>query len=355
VIPLVRRKSFRDLAGDRAVTLAVLVVGVVVLAGCGGGDAADAAARAETGVEPRSAPPDPDTSAYEKPVAEKIATERQAVLAEPASVEAWGRLGMTFDAHHMIHEAAACYAQAERLAPDDWRWPYLQAIVSLDARPEEVLALLVRAHEHAADSALVNLRIGRELLRLDRAREAEPYFQRAHELDPEDPHALVGLGRVALASGDVARARVHLETAEDMRPRPREVFVLLARVYRELGEHEYAEDMAARATRSTRNTPIRDPIGQEIMAHGMSSFHMAMRGRERMRDGDWEGAIEELRASVATNPDDLEVRLDLVRALYMADRVPEARAEIEEASRLHPDSIDVEAELESLRRRASDE
>jgi tetratricopeptide (TPR) repeat protein len=310
------------------------------------------------GTEPAShapEPPDPDTSAYEKQVAEKIRREREAVLADPGSAEAWGRLGMTFDAHRLTHEAAACYAEAERLDPGDWRWPYLNGVVSLDAPPESVLELFLRAHERAPDSAIVNLRIGRELLRLDRARDAEPYFRRAHQLDDGDPHALIGLARVALRFGEHDAARIHLEKAEDMRPRPREVHVLLAQVYQALGEDELAQRSAERAVRSTRDRPLRDPLEQEIAAHGVSSFQLAQRGREALRERDYGVAVEHLSAAVEANPDDPDVRADLGRALYLAGREDEARRAFEEANRTRPGTVDADRELESLRRRMTDE
>lgn len=302
---------------------------------------------------PPATPPDPDTSQYERPVAEKIRGEREAVLADPGSAEAWGRLGMTFDAHHLVDQAAACYAEAERLEPENWLWPYMRAVVRFDAPPDEVLGPLLRAHEIEPDIAPLNLRIGLQLLRLDRAEHAERYFRRAHELAPDDAAPLLGLARVALRFGEPEDARIHLERARELSPDHRDIQVLLARVYQQLGRPEQAREAAARATRTMNDTGIVDPLGMDVFEQGVSSFHLGVRGHELLRRGEYAEAIEKLQASIDLNPHDVEVRADLGRALLLGGEVDAGRRELERANRLRPGYVDVDGEIEALRAEGS--
>src|SRR5688572_725097 len=57
-----------------------------------------------------------------------ITGARNEVVKNPASGPAWGVLGLNFTAHGLDDQAAECFREAHRLAPDSDRWPYLLAL-----------------------------------------------------------------------------------------------------------------------------------------------------------------------------------------------------------------------------------
>lgn len=95
-------------------------------------------------------PPDIDLNGMPAPVARAIGGAHEAVVRDPRSGPAWGRLGSVLDAHHLFDEAAICYGRALALDPDEFRWAYLLAVVQ-DFRGVEVDEL------HSAFDAAVAL------------------------------------------------------------------------------------------------------------------------------------------------------------------------------------------------------
>ena len=65
--------------------------------------------------------PDPETSAMQPRVIEKISGARRAVTGKPDSAEAWGTFGMVCDAHELLDCADVCYERAADLDTSDFR------------------------------------------------------------------------------------------------------------------------------------------------------------------------------------------------------------------------------------------
>lgn len=77
---------------------------------------------------------------------------------------------------------------------------YLRAVVALaENKPAEALALLESASEGLKRRPGLHLQIGETYQRLRKWREAEGAFEHALKLDPDNPHACVGLARCHLA------------------------------------------------------------------------------------------------------------------------------------------------------------
>ena len=143
----------------RRAALILLAAGILV--GCAGEDG-------------RSGVPDPDLGGMEPQVAALLREARQAVLSAPDSADAWGGLASAYDAHSLFDLAEIGYRRAVELAPRDFRWTYLRAIVREinGAEKEEVVALFGRAAELRPDYAPIYVRLGDALSRRGVNREA---------------------------------------------------------------------------------------------------------------------------------------------------------------------------------------
>lgn len=292
----------------------------IALAGCRG--APDDA--------PAWSPPELDTQGFHPQLAHALEQAARDVAAAPDSAAAWGRYGMLFHAHRLPVEAGKCYERAMQLDPADFRWPYLLATRHDFGRlePEARLGLLLRARALNPYYAPLNVRIGDLLLQLDRTGEAGPYYEAARLADPECSQALLGLGRVALAAGDAERARDWLEEARWQDRRQREVYTLLARVYDELDRPDLArraEELAARVPGSE----LDDPVLDQIERYSFGEEQLRERAEAQIRRGDYEGAIQTLRALLEAAPDDDGTRARLAQLLESTGRHGEARALLE--------------------------
>jgi tetratricopeptide (TPR) repeat protein len=323
----------------RARTALVLGAVLCALAGC--------RSAGRGGLEP----PAPDTAGAEPLVVERVAAARDRVLGARDSAEAWGELGMVLDAHHMCKHALVCYAEARRLDPANFKWPYLQANCMLDTPPSEVVAVLRQACDLRPDFAPACLRLARLLMTSSHEQEAERLFARVSESDPGNASAWLGLGQIALARGDLARARETLERAAGAGPDSRAVLASLARVYARLGLAAEAQEVALEAKDALRDTPLDDEVLVEVFDHGATAYHLAQQGKARLERGELDEAIARLRRSLATRPEQAPARVDLGRALILSGDESAGIAELEHANRLVPEIVDVEAELGTLRAR----
>ncbi len=261
--------------------------------------------------------PDSVTADMQAPVAELIGEARAAVVAEPGSAAAWGRLGMVLDAHHLYGDAAACYERAHELDPAEFRWAYFLPIV-LDhggAPAETIVRQLADAAQLEPGHAPLHARFGETLARSGRLAEAGVSYERAIELAPRFPIAHRGLGQVALATGDAAGALVHIERAIAIQDGDRGAYAALAQACRQLGMADRARAAAARASQLPDLYTYLDRIRAEVGSLGVSTTVLVDRAKFRMGTGQWDLALQDLRIAERAAPDDEWVQRQLARAL----------------------------------------
>ncbi|MFN7975956.1 MAG: tetratricopeptide repeat protein [Acidobacteriota bacterium] len=280
-------------------------------------------------------PPPLHAGGTEPEVARKIEELRADVAARPGSAEAWGKLGMTFDAHSFQAEAVMCYRQAARIAPGEFRWAYLLALSSRDLGLPEASSWLSRCQEMRPRSAPVALLDGQMAFAAGHVPEAAAAFARALAIDPGLAQAHLGLARAAAASADLAVAREQLEKALALDPRFGEAHGLLAEVLRRQGDAAGAareQDAAARLPAVTR---VATPESDAVAAEGVSAFWYRKRGLALLDRGDAAKAEAELRRALAAAPD-ADAHHSLGTALQALGRSDDAIAEYRAALALDP-------------------
>src|SRR5262249_8559366 len=136
-------------------------------------------------VESMPPPPEVALGGVDPAIRESIESARAKVLQEPRSAETWGLLGKLLRAPEFNDAAAVCFAQAEKLQPNNVRWPYLQGEAFVMERPEAALPYLRRAVEIGdqtePDNLVPRLRLAEALMAVGMHDEAETCLRRAHE------------------------------------------------------------------------------------------------------------------------------------------------------------------------------
>lgn len=304
---------------------------------------------------PTVPPPNPDTSQFEPLVARRIAERRAAVEADPRDAESWGRLGMSFDVHNLVAEAVACYTQAERLDPHDFRWPYHRAICMPDAPPDEIIAALEKAVALRPDFAPCLVRLGHQCLKAGRTDDSRAHFERALTIDPRNTHAQVGLAEIALQAGDHNVARERLERALRDRPDHGEAQRMLARVYHALGMADQAGRLAGSAARLPSKTPLPDPARTEVVFEGATAKLLVRQASRLRQDNRPHDAIAKLRLALQTAPDDADAHLQLGLALFFdLGRRSDGLLELREAVRLAPNHPHARRALDAATQQSND-
>ena len=218
------------------------------------------------------------------------------------SAIAWGRLGRVYHAHELVQPALGCYAQAMRLEPDDYQWPYLAAHAASDVDKSVALDYFDRARALAPRNATILVAHGNLLAQLARQDAAAQAFRAALEADDRSSFARVGLARIALFEGDPARARVLLERAAEQTPTDGSIYLLLTRVYAQLGEAGAATRAELLAKVHDEPLEAPDPVLGAMTALAANSHALASAGTELAERGDLLAAEALLRRVLAIRP-----------------------------------------------------
>ncbi|RMH23523.1 MAG: tetratricopeptide repeat protein [Acidobacteria bacterium] len=294
---------------------------------------------AAAGLEPV---PRPVLDGLEPAVEARIAA-RQAELdallsrqdAPPAELAAaFGALGMLYHAHQLA-AAEPCYRNAAELAPEDVRWPYYLALLALeDGRFADAVAGFAAVVERRSDDVAALLRLGTALRELGRLEEARATFERVLALDSAAAAAAEdGLGRTALAAGDLPAAIAHLERALALQPAARRLHALLAQAYRKLGDGERAAAHAGLYGPGEVVFPEPRVAALRAAAAG-ADFHLVA-GDRALAAGHLEAARESYRRALAAEPANARAERGL-GAVY------EGLGELEEARRHFAAAVELE-------------
>jgi tetratricopeptide (TPR) repeat protein len=158
--------------------------------------------------------------------------------------------------------------------------------------------------------------------------EAKAAATKAVELDDELPEAHVALGRVAMFyDWDWQEAERHLLRAHDLNPNDIEGQLYLAHFYSNMGKHEKALELGARARKL-------DPL--TINSNALQGQFLLYAGRP-------DEAIESLQQTIELNPNHWLPRMFIARAYIEKGMFREANDSCELAKRLGSSSLELVA------------
>ena len=292
------------------------------------------------------APPLPDLSRVDRGVQAQV-RERYETLTRAMDsragasglAAAFGRYGMVLQAAEYDDVAEPCYLNAQRLEPDEIRWPYyLGSLYRSRGETDKAEGAFKRALELRPDDLATLIWLGR--LRLDQGRPeaAEPLFTKAYRLAPRTVAVLAGLGRVAVAKRDYAQAVKYFEDALAIDPEAESLHAPLATAYRGIGE----PDKAQPHLRQWRNRDIfvPDPLQHELDLLLESALSYELRGVRELEARDWKAAAAFFRKGIALAHDNTPLSRSLHHklgtALYLTGDLPGAREQFEDVVRQAP-------------------
>src|SRR6185503_18272273 len=162
----------------------------------------------------------PDLSQLEIVVREQIKSQQETLLAklqDPKSTDAeitaaYGDLGAIYQAYSLNVPARECYLNANKLAPNDFRWIYLLGkLDQLEGRVDDAIQRYRTVASLQPEFIAVLVNLGNIYLDLNRLDEAKTSFASALQKQPVNPAAHYGLGQVALSNRGYAEAFEHSE------------------------------------------------------------------------------------------------------------------------------------------------
>lgn len=299
--------------------------------------------------------PEVDLGSLESSVAEQLEEMRELLARMLADEEvseeelgrAFGEVGRTFHAYGFGETALACYRNARRLTPEDFRWAFYsghlhEAAGRLDAAADSYGEAL----DLAPDRVGTLIRLGEVEAARNRLGRAEEALRRALALDPDAAAAMAVLGEVQMSRRHYAKAIESFEAALELIPSADRLHYPLAIAYRQLGDVEAARDhLELRGTVGLRHP---DPLLEELDELLRGETVHVLRGRMAYRVGRYEDAVAEFREAVAARPESAGSRTNLGSALAGAGETDAAIEQFRRALELDPESLEARFNLGSL-------
>ena len=299
----------------------------------------------------------PPLDQAEPAVREKLSSARDAA-AGSRSAASWGRYGMVLEAHGFLEQARIAYDTARSLDGREFRWPYYLAGTLDSSDPERAVALYEQALEIDGSYGPAHLRLARTLEKLGRHDEARDHYLDTTRLDPSNPFGFLGLGQLALRSGELEEARAQLTRSLGLEDENRGVHNALARLEHRSGNRAAARRHADIARELPRTTYLPDQLRAEIGHEAVDRQSFLLRSRTfkevgKLREaryelsrlleidasyapghvamsellaqtGDFEGSALSARRALDSDPDLHQARSRLAMALFELGRLDEA-------------------------------
>jgi tetratricopeptide (TPR) repeat protein len=249
---------------------------------------------------------------------------------------AFGEMGKLYHAYDMLDAAEACYRNAEKLIPDDFRWPYyLGNCYDAQSKPSEAIAAFQRTIAIRSDSVPAQVALAQTYLEANQTEQAQSWFQRALAIDSSCARAMVGLGKICNSRRDFTAAVQHFESALKLQPEATVIYYPLAMAYRGLGDINKARVHIEK--RGNTKTAFSDPLMAELDTLPIGAEHFVLSGVAAGKSGKLKFALQELQKAVQEDPQNALARLNLGTALTKLGNKEAAIEQFRQAIRLKPD------------------
>jgi tetratricopeptide (TPR) repeat protein len=326
-----RRPRWRRPVAWLAAAVLVLVVGAVVY---------------RLVRRPGPEPPVVDLTSADPQVARAVTAARADVLRAPRSGQAWGHLGMVLVTHNFQEEGIRCLTEAERLDPQELRWPYFRGVLLANRDPAVGVPELRRAVELApAETEAPRLRLAITLLRQGQWDEAEGLFAQVLAQDADNPRALLGLGRVARKQDRLHDSAAYLRRCADSPFTRHSARSLLAEIYERQGDHPAAERELRLVDGLPADAAWPDPIYKELEDVRVGVQAEVTRAMGLVQEGRSREALDLLEPTVREYPDVDYAWLAYGMTLLSARDFATAEGAFRKALRISPNMADAHFDL----------
>lgn len=259
--------------------------------------------------------------------------------------QAFGNLGMLYQAYGYPEPARQHYRDALRIDSDDLRWTYYLAHVERALGDYDAAArLFATSLALSPESTASRVWLAESYFDAGDLDQAEHEFDKALLVDPACNRALAGLGRVALERGDYDRAISILGRATKSQPRVASLNYQLASAYRATNDQANSTRYMQNASRLQTSDVILsldDPMLDRIAKLPAGHEKIQLDALRALLDGDFNTAVRLYRQALLIQPENHDNRYNLVLALSTLGHNDEALIEIQEALKHNPNDVDM--------------
>jgi len=294
----------------------------------------------------------PDLSQLESDVRNQITSQQNSLVAavkdpDAKLSEAYGAMGEIYHAYSLTAPARECYVNANRLAPQDFRWIYLLAkLDQLEGRVDDAIRRFREVVALRPQLVAAQVNLGNIYLEINRLDDAEQNFLAALNIEKQNPAAHYGLGQVALSRRRYADAVTHFEKALAVAPAANRIHYALAMAYRGLQNQEKAKlHLAQQGPVGVRVT---DPLMDRLTELVQSARVYLIRGKQALEAKRYEEAAAEFRKAIAATPESVPAHVNLGATLTQLGDLKGAAEEFEKTLLIDPNNTNAHYNLAVL-------
>ncbi len=252
--------------------------------------------------------------------------------------ESWGQYAMVLHAHGFADAAHICYDVAIRLDPKNPKWPYLQGDLYYDGPggPDAATPFFEAAARLSPPESLAQVRVSDSLLELGRLDEAERGYRKILAINRDDPQALLGLGKLAIARRQYQESLQYLLPLAEQSPVQNTACTLLANVYDRLGDRANADQIRQHLAEVPPDQTRRDdPILQVVQLEVGVRVELA-RAEKLMEQQQVKELLASVEDTVHRYPDSFEAWAALANAYGVAGDPTGAERAAKKGTQLAP-------------------
>ena len=279
------------------------------------------------------------------PLEEMLSREHPQVESLP---RLFGQQGKLYFAYRFFPGAKACFINARRLAPEDYRWAYyLASALRVSAEDSEESRIHFEAALELNPEYLPTYIALSELLVDDkRLKEAEELLQQALELDSASAATFASLGMIAAKRNQHAQAIEYLERARKLAPEATSLLYPLGLAYRDQGDTNKAQYYLERA--GNVSPQLVDPLFDSLRGLMTGSQAAANVAQQYTNQGRFKDALKYYRKAVAATPNDPKTRVNLAAVLSRLNRIESAMEQLRQVLRLDPAHLEANYNMATL-------
>lgn len=339
-------RPFSDVLLTWAIILFALL-SLMALAGCGG---SSPDAIPQDLVE--RLPEPPDLSNVEPALQTRVSDAMAIASSDAPTVDSVRELSRLYHANGYLQEAMVCYELLLELDPENPRWKHLFSFLLATYGYADDAEMLWR-ETLALDPSYIpaRIRLADVMLKSNRIEEAAQVYAEVHAMDSRNPYALLGLGRVAIASQDWQAAREHLE-ASSRYSDGKIGRDLLVTALENMGEVRLAEVIRGEAKASGSFVDIPDPWLADVMTDCYDPAQLMNMGGLAAFAGDVWGGIEWSKRALELDPDNAGAHFQIGQMYFQSSQLNEAMRHFQLATQYRPDFSDAwlkQVEIEERR------
>lgn len=290
--------------------------------------------------------PTADLSGAELVARQAMETAREKTadsLAAPSvdsKILAWefGNLGNLYQLYNIPALAKQCYANAQTLEPDNFRWSYYAGYLALtDGRVQEALTWFDQVAQLKPGYPPLVLRQGQawyEQGDLGKAREA---LRLAVERPGLRAMALYYLGQIDLLDRNYPQAIKQFEEALAIDPESSQIHYPLARAYRAAGDEVRAREHLA--LKGKQKPTVDDRLVAELNALEKGARPYYDRAMQAIKNSEYLAAVESFRNGLERDPQNVNARVSFARSLFLANEPQKAQQNLDQVLRATPDNV----------------